>query len=276
MREVRRVLRPDGLLYLNIGDKRENKTLLGIPWRVVFSMINDGWLLISDNIWSKSNGKPEPVTHRTNHNHEYVFQMAKTTDYFYDAFRVKEKSRDSKNEKIKKRHLRSVWEFAIARYDGKNHYAVFPNNIPEIAIKSGTSLHGVCANCGTQYARNIEKVEQVKIKSSHGRYAKDKDKHHRNDGDRTTQWIYETIGWEKQCDCNTNEIKRPIVLDPFVGTGTTIAVARELDVNVIGMDISKTYIEEDLMEKLSIRKLKSFNKGGGIVDETDYSNLWRS
>lgn len=122
-REVKRVLRDDGVLWLNLGDSytsgggdsrapdskdskggRENDTrpptpsglkpkdLVGIPWRVAFALQADGWYLRSDVIWSKGNPMPESVTDRPTRSHEYVFLLTKSSRYFYDADAVKEPS----------------------------------------------------------------------------------------------------------------------------------------------------------------------------------------
>jgi DNA modification methylase len=122
-REVRRVLRKDGTLWLNLGDsyasawacdrrsiigngspdencKRPNrlngslkeKDLCGIPWRVAFALQADGWYLRSDIIWSKPNPMPESVTDRPTKAHEYLFLLTKSSRYFYDAEAIREES----------------------------------------------------------------------------------------------------------------------------------------------------------------------------------------
>ena len=126
-REVRRVLRPDGTLWLNLGDSyfsdagkggsgtfngrngrgegyarnqratsttasMKPKDLVGIPWRVAFALQADGWWLRSDIIWSKPNPMPESVTDRLTKAHEYVFLLTKSQTYFYDAAAIKEPS----------------------------------------------------------------------------------------------------------------------------------------------------------------------------------------
>jgi DNA modification methylase len=118
-REVRRVLRDDGTLWLNLGDSYNGsggaggdyasgglkagqpkypgrrisalkpKDLVGIPWRVAFALQEDGWYLRSDVIWSKSNPMPESVTDRPTRSHEYVFLLSKQSRYFYDADAVR-------------------------------------------------------------------------------------------------------------------------------------------------------------------------------------------
>jgi DNA modification methylase len=119
-REVWRVLRDDGVVFLNLGDSyftnwgsvragggggfkdvgRERrkdgaklaKQLVGIPWRVAFALQADGWYLRSDIIWAKPNPMPESVTDRPTKSHEYVFLLTKAARYYWDAEAVKEPS----------------------------------------------------------------------------------------------------------------------------------------------------------------------------------------
>jgi DNA modification methylase len=119
-REVRRVLRDDGTLWLNLGDsyaaggrgggadgsKQQTnvgallgpkkppaglkpKDLIGIPWRVAFALQADGWWLRQDIIWSKPNTMPESVTDRCTKAHEYIFLLSKSARYYYDADAIK-------------------------------------------------------------------------------------------------------------------------------------------------------------------------------------------
>ena len=115
-REVRRVLRPDGTLWLNLGDCYatgagdrsgkalgkhgyadgigpqclKQKDLVGIPWRVAFALQADGWWLRQDIIWSKPNPMPESVTDRCTKAHEYLFLLSKSARYYYDADAIAE------------------------------------------------------------------------------------------------------------------------------------------------------------------------------------------
>ena len=99
--EVKRVLRDDGTLWLNLGDSYAGKEvkypgykkppiglkpkdLVGIPWRVAFALQADGWYLRSDIIWHKPNPMPESVTDRPTKAHEYIFLMSKSQKYYYD------------------------------------------------------------------------------------------------------------------------------------------------------------------------------------------------
>lgn len=120
--EVKRALRDDGTLWLNLGDTYgtgtradrrpgnkllgkgtakaqgiqrhgyEAKQLVGIPWRVAFALQADGWYLRSDIIWHKPNPMPESVKDRPTKAHEYIFLMSKSQRYFYDHEAIKEKA----------------------------------------------------------------------------------------------------------------------------------------------------------------------------------------
>lgn len=83
-REVKRVLRTDGSLWLNIGDKYSGKNLMGMPWRVALSLQQDGWILRNDVIWEKLKGT-ESVKDRLRHVYEHIFHFVKSDDYYYDA-----------------------------------------------------------------------------------------------------------------------------------------------------------------------------------------------
>ena len=133
-REVRRVLRDDGTLWLNLGDSYaankgsgyyrnqcgglkdgpqgkalrnqdfnqslppglKPKDLVGIPWRIAFALQADGWWLRQDIIWHKPNPMPESVTDRCTKAHEYVFLMSKSARYFYDAAAIAEPFADAR------------------------------------------------------------------------------------------------------------------------------------------------------------------------------------
>lgn len=143
-REVRRVLRDDGTLWVNLGDSyagyhgnknalmptsatngwtngtNENsrgdkrpqdiglkqKDLLGIPWRVAFALQADGWYLRQDIIWHKPNPMPESVTDRCTKAHEYVFLLSKSARYFFDAEAIKEPSAYPGDNRASRRDLR--------------------------------------------------------------------------------------------------------------------------------------------------------------------------
>ena len=98
-REVRRVLKDDGTLWLNVGDSYatkaaaggiKRKDLIGLPWLLAFVLRADGWHLRADIIWQKPNAMPESVKDRPTRAHEYIFLLSKSERYHYDAEAVKE------------------------------------------------------------------------------------------------------------------------------------------------------------------------------------------
>lgn len=147
-REVKRVLRDDGTLWLNIGDSYANaqprgrmedqgdlstgdhgelipkrdwscwslkqKDLVGMCWRVAFALQSEGWYLRSDIIWAKPNPMPESITDRPTRSHEYVFLFAKSARYFYDAYAVREKQDQETRYANTFRHGRYVQNCAFS------------------------------------------------------------------------------------------------------------------------------------------------------------------
>ena len=244
--EVRRVLRDDGTCWLNLGDSYAGgaggrgdvgnvisgtqtrtkpvgagiiknavpvclkpKDLIGIPWRVAFALQADGWYLRQDIIWHKPNPMPESVRDRCTKAHEYVFLLAKSQRYFFDAGAIVEAAsntsgwarqrgkgvntwdygRDGYTETRiggmrsgketyddkSTRNRRSVWSIATKPYSGA-HFACMPPDLARLCILAGCPVGGT-------------------------------------------------------------------VLDPFAGSGTTLQVARWLDRCGLGIELNEKYIE---------------------------------
>jgi len=164
--EVRRVLRDDGTLWLNLGDSysgsmstkgavinqnslsagtgqdtgyREKplgiipglkaKDMIGIPWAVAFALRADGWYLRSDIIWNKPNPMPESVTDRPTKSHEYIFLLTKNARYFYDADAIREEATTNENRPMGCERARS--------YEGKLN---LDDNAPE-QFKKKENMH---------------------------------------------------------------------------------------------------------------------------------------
>ncbi|BAD39319.1 DNA-methyltransferase [Symbiobacterium thermophilum] len=156
-REVRRVLKPDGTLWLNIGDSytsggrtwrapdKKNqaramsirpdtpeglkpKDLIGVPWRLAFALQQDGWYLRSDIIWHKPNAMPESVKDRPTRSHEYIFLFSKSERYYYDYQAIREENG---------RNRRSVWHINT-QPNKEAHFAVFPTTLVEPCILAGS------------------------------------------------------------------------------------------------------------------------------------------
>ena len=162
-REVKRVLKNNGTLWLNLGDTYAGKDLIGIPWRVAFTLQADGWWLRQDIIWHKPNVMPESVTDRCTKAHEYIFLLTKSAHYFYNMDAVKQKSTTGIRERTKYngenavdtklrgkdtscgsslfRNLRSVWSISTQGVSDA-HFAIFPEKLVEQCIKAGCEEGG--------------------------------------------------------------------------------------------------------------------------------------
>lgn len=154
--EAKRVLKNDGVFWLNIGDgytsgnrgyrapdKKnparamnvrpntpeglKSKDLLGIPWRLALALQADGWYLRSDIIWNKPNAMPESVKDRPTRSHEYIFMLTKKEKYFYDGQAIKENGRNR----------RTVWNINTSPFSAA-HFATFPPALIEPCILSST------------------------------------------------------------------------------------------------------------------------------------------
>jgi len=159
--EVKRVLKQDGVLWLNIGDgytsgnrgwrapdkKNPNramdvrpdnppglkdKDLLGIPWRLALALQENGWFLRSDIVWHKPNVMPESVKDRPTRAHEYIFMLTKAEQYRYNHEAVKEPAEEGRT-----RNRRTVWSINTSN-SGSSHIAAFPQALVEPCILAST------------------------------------------------------------------------------------------------------------------------------------------
>jgi len=278
-RGVRRVLRKDATLFLNLGDSYlAGKQLGGLPWRVAFALQSDGWILRQDIIWHKPAPMPSSVTDRCTTAHEYIFLLAKSERYYYDADAVKEplssKPHAPGNKKLDSsrndhdqmgkvwgsdgtRNRRSVWKVSTKPYKGA-HFATFPPDLIEPCILAGTSAEGCCSNCRAPLIRQTSKT---KLKRSRPN-AYTKRTHEEGTGNACANDVagvaVETLGWAPSCDCAA-EAMPCTVLDPFAGSGTTLQVARHHGRNGVGIELNPDYIElakARIMQPLKVKKGK--------------------
>jgi len=171
--EVKRVLKDDGTLWVNIGDKYINGNLAGLPWRLAIALKQKGWILRSDIIWQKPNAMPSSVQNRPTIDHEYIFLFSKNSKYYYDADAIREphvtfsenskmrggrnhlgkqggtpeKGKNSGNSNLhlgrwdqafhpKGRNKRTVWSVPLSKFR-EAHFAVFPEKLIEPCVLAG-------------------------------------------------------------------------------------------------------------------------------------------
>ena len=242
--EVKRVLRNDGTLWLNLGDSYtpqsthrclgvdrggnynqrsrslkdkiklppwgKPKDLCGIPWRVAFALQADGWYLRQDIIWHKPNPMPESVRDRCTKAHEYIFLLSKNKKYYYDADAIKEPWQSGRND-MRKHGVRTG-----AAY-----------------IQQGT------------VADNSQKGERLAERDSHD---------YQGGRNKRSVWTVTTKPYKGAHfatfppDLIEPSIKAGCpeggtVLDPFMGSGTTAYVSRELGRNYLGVELNQEYID---------------------------------
>ena len=238
--EVRRVLRNDGTVWLNLGDSYasggmsnpsdkstlgggkdrgaadysitravptglKTKDLVGIPWRVAFALQADGWYLRSDIIWHKPNPMPESVRDRPTKGHEYVFLLSKRPRYFYDADAVREKGRPSGWDRQRRKGV-DTWKY---------------NDTPERREAAGDGNNR--GGFGDMSTRNRRTVWSIPSKPYTGAH-------------------FATMPPELARLCIlAGSMEGSTVLDPYAGAGTTGLVAAKLRRDFIGCELSPEY-----------------------------------
>jgi len=230
-REVKRVLKHDGTVWLNLGDSYNGsgkgawdktdvqkevyvppkgtpvtrvkslkpKDLVGIPWRVAFALQADGWYLRQDIIWHKPNPMPESVTDRCTKSHEYIFLLSKSAKYFYDADAIREPAQDWGTRD--RSQLRGGTQDELLKHRGLKdaNFAQIGKNkrsVWKINTKPYKEAH---------FAVFPPKLPELCIKAGS------------SEGD--------------------------VILDPFFGSGTTGWVAQRLGRKWIGIELNPEYIK---------------------------------
>lgn len=319
-REARRVLRGDGLLWLNLGDsyaqggrggafsdrsskQRTNKgsllgpskaprgykpkDLLGIPWQVALALRADGWYLRRDIIWAKPNPMPESVDDRPTSSHEYIFMLAKSKDYYYDSFAVKEpiseamaaaiargprRDREYQHDEHNRfgkrsgnrafadsdslarialgRNRRSVWNIPTVAYPGA-HYATFPPKLIEPMIASSTCEAGYCAECGAPRERLVEVVRLNHHETTADGKTMDGPYAAQSEVRHGAYADTTSVGWQPTCEHDGDTVPG-VVLDPFAGSGTVGMVANRLSRRAVLIDINSEYLKLQMERNMGL------------------------
>lgn len=256
-REIRRVLKKDGTLWVNLGDSyngsggnhkeggkndtgfqgviglkykgRGNsvdglkpKDLIGIPWMFAFAMRADGWYLRQDIIWAKPNPMPESVTDRCTKSHEYIFLLSKSEKYYFNNEAIQEEAATQEDPRIGKRR----------EYDGIRKGEEGTGNRAFVSLN--TREDGLVV-------RNKRDIWTVNVKPN-------KEAH------------FATYPEELIVPCILAGCpEKGTVLDPFMGSGTTGIVARKLGRNFIGCELNPEY------QKMAERRI--FNEGENLFNQ---------
>ncbi len=281
MGEWKRVLRPTGSVFLNIGDTYWKKSLQGIPSLIEAGAHSAGWVLRNRIIWVKKAGMPDPAQNRLAGRHEYILHFA-VNGYYYDLFGYAE----IYSAEQRGANPGDIWEIAPKRNLGK-HLAPFPSEIAERAITLACPK-AVCNKCGKPRERIVKRSAELDVSRPQARraleLAKEKNltlehiaaiqatgisdagkaRFVQNGTDKNAEHIKKlaleakemlggyfrefTFAKRKSCgwtDCGCNAGFSPgVVLDPFMGTGTTLDVANQMNRSAIGIDLDISQAKE--------------------------------
>jgi len=210
--ELKRVLKDDGTLWLNLGDTYRNNQLLGIPWRVALALQDAGWFLRSEIIWNKPNAMPSSVKNRPTTSHETLFLFSQSPKYYYDADAIREPHVTfSENSKMR---------------GGRNHLGK-RNGTPEKGKNQGNqNLHnGRWDQAFHPLGRNKRTVWEIPL----GKF-------------RDAHFAVFPATLVETC-LLAGSAPNDVVLDPFMGAGTTAVVAQKLNRHFVGLELVPEYAD---------------------------------
>jgi len=234
-REARRLLRDDGTLWLNLGDSYgAGKQLLGIPWRVALALQGDGWYLRQDIIWHKPNPMPESVRDRCTKAHEYLFLLSKGPRYYFDADAIKEPAVGGLAGNTKPTKAGRAYE------EGADEH------------RTAAGLHKWADRQRSK--RDSFKREQAIPGQAVGthRPGRDESEYDVETRNKRSVWTVPTMPFREAHFATFPErLIEPcvlagapaggVVLDPFMGAGTTAVVAERLGRRWVGCELNPDY-----------------------------------
>lgn len=325
-REIRRVLRKDGTLWVNLGDSYwgggwrnaefnsrsgdiqkgslgthcgenlpslkggykdiKDKDLVGIPWMFAFAMRADGWYLRQDIIWNKPNPMPESVTDRCVKCHEYIFLFSKSKSYYFDHEAIMEEAVTQIDPRIGQR----------VEYDGKRDGEEGNGQRAFVSLKvKGHQMGGkkygenddphYATKSGKDYTAKVRYGSGTKAERTHEQGYSEAGGHRDNSGGFDSEMVVRdgvvvrnkrsvwTVNMKPTKEAHfatypqklivpcilAGSPENGVVLDPFMGSGTTGIVARKLNRNFIGIELNPEY------QKMATRRI--FNEGENLFNQ---------
>ena len=255
--EVRRVLVPTGTVWLNLGDSYSTKpaegagrkSLLLGPERLALLLVKEGWLVRNKIVWAKTNTIPTSVADRLATKHEFIYVLARSPTYFFDLDSIREphvsrppKRRASTRPTSRKqdrpawlgpnsdgdrglaalhaagllghplgKNPGDVWRLAVSGYRGP-HFATFPVSLARRMVEAGCPERR-CGQCRAAYKRPVRRLGAVATR----------------------------LALRAMCDCDAAS-EPGLVLDPFIGSGTTAIAAEALGRDWLGIELNPDYV----------------------------------
>ncbi len=261
-KELHRALKPTGSFWLNLGDSYVDKHQQGIPWRLAIKMMDEqGWILRNSNIWHKKKAGMDSPSDRLPNRHKLLFHFVKQRDYYYDA--------DAIRQTPKKPRLRDgeqVTATGISQQTYIDQIASSEHLNDDEKVNALNELESVFSEIKAQTLNDFRMILRGSHRTTHsenssrGKLLEDKGFYFLKYDPRgplpSDVW---DIAPESTRGRDTHYAAYPeqlchipilstcpengIVLDPFVGTGTTTLAAKHLSRRAIGIDISETYVD---------------------------------